>query len=63
MVTKLTSVKVLHNLYNKFKMLSIEDGFSLQKLVNRSVYLYLTDDKFRNEINKTEDLEVSGSNF
>ena len=32
---KLTSVKVIDELYKKFREKSIKDDFSLQKLVNR----------------------------
>ena len=34
---KLTSVKIIDELYRKFKAESIRDDFSLQKLVNRSL--------------------------
>ena len=50
---KITTVKVLTELYNDFKRLNIESGFSLQKLVNRSMFLYVNDDKFQNTIEKT----------
>ena len=36
---KLTTVKVLTKLYNEFKHKTLEDDFTLQKLVNRSMYL------------------------
>ena len=50
MESKLTSVKVLTDLYKKFKGLSIEDEFTLQKLVNRSMDLYCTDLQFQEKI-------------
>ena len=50
MESKLTSVKVLTDLYKKFKGLSIEEEFTLQKLVNRSMDLYCTDMKFQEKI-------------
>ncbi len=50
---KITTVKVLTELYNDFKRLNIDTGFSLQKLVNRSMFLYVNDDKFQNTIEKT----------
>ena len=43
---KLTSVKVLKELYRKFKSSNLDDEFTLQKLVNRSMDLYLLDKKF-----------------
>jgi len=48
--TKLTSVKILTELYNKFKIEAMKKEFTLQKLVNRSVALYIEDDDFRNKI-------------
>ena len=50
---KITTVKVLTDIYNDFKRLNIDSGFSLQKLVNRSMFLYVNDDKFQNTIEKT----------
>ena len=50
---KITTVKVISDLYNDFKRLNIESGFSLQKLVNRSMFLYVNDDKFQTTIEKT----------
>ena len=39
--TTLTSVKIFKNLYNDYKYLTVNDSMSFQKLVNRSIYLYL----------------------
>ena len=50
---KITTVKVLTDIYNDFKRLNIESGFSLQKLVNRSMFLYVNDDKFQNTLENT----------
>ena len=36
---QITTVKVLTSLYNDFKRLNIDTKFSLQKLVNRSMFL------------------------
>ena len=55
---KITTVKVLTELYNDFKRTNIESGFSLQKLVNRSMFLYVNDDTFQNTIETTH---LSGS--
>ena len=44
---KLTSVKLLEDLYKKFKYKSLVEEFTLQKLVNRSMDLYLIDDDFK----------------
>ena len=61
--TKLTSVKILEDLYNKFKLDTVNTKMTLQKLTNRSVDRFLTDDKFREEIETYDNLTISGSNF
>ena len=61
--TKLTTVKILKNVYSKFKRLSFESDITLQKLVNRAVDKYVEDDDFRKEINDYTLLEVSGSQY
>ena len=61
MESKLTSVKVLTDLYKKFKGLSIEDEFTLQKLVNRSMDLYVLDTNFKDKIQSYDKLIPSGS--
>ena len=61
--TKLTSVKILENLYERFKLNTVNTKMTLQKLTNRSVDRYLTDEKYREEIETYDNLTVSGSNF
>ena len=61
--TKLTSVKILENLYEKFKLNTVNTKMTLQKLTNRSVDRFLTDEKFREEIETYDNLTISGSNF
>ena len=61
--TKLTTVKILKNVYSKFERLSFESDITLQKLVNRAVDKYVEDEDFRNEINDYTLLEVSGSQY
>ena len=61
--TKLTSVKILENLYERFKLNTVNTKMTLQKLTNRSVDRFLTDEKFREEIETYDNLNVSGSNF
>ena len=60
---KLTSVKILKSLYDKFKIVTVNTKMSLQKITNRSVYMYLNDDEFREKINSSEHLQISGSNL
>jgi len=61
--TKLTSVKILESLYERFKLNTVNTKMTLQKLTNRSVDKFLTDEKFREEIETYDNLTVSGSNF
>ena len=61
--TKLTSVKILESLYERFKLNTVNTKMTLQKLTNRSVDRFLTDEKYREEIETYENLVVSGSNF
>ena len=58
---RLTSVKLLDNLYKKFKISNLDDSFTLQKLVNRSMDLYVHNENFRKEINEWNNLKPSGS--
>ena len=58
---KLTSVKILQDLYKKFKLDALNEEFTLQKLVNRSMDLYLLDTDFKSQIHEYNNLKVSGS--
>tara|TARA_A100001201_G_scaffold25593_1_gene28707 strand:- start:381 stop:578 length:198 start_codon:yes stop_codon:yes gene_type:complete len=58
---KLTSVKVLKDLYRNFKSKTFDDEFTLQKLVNRSMDLYVCDEEFRGKIQEYNNLIPSGS--
>ena len=58
---KLTSVKLLDNLYKKFKISNLDDNFTLQKLINRSMDLYVLNDDCRKQINEWDNLKPSGS--
>ncbi len=61
--TKLTTVKIIKDVYSKFKQISFDSNITLQKLVNRSINKYVEDTKFQNEINTYGELESSGSQF
>ena len=52
----LTSVKVQNELFEDFKMSCVKHKFSLQKLVDRTVHLYLTDEEFRKNIHNHNNL-------
>ena len=61
--TKLTTVKIIKDVYSKFKRISFDSNITLQKLVNRSLDKYIEDDTFQNEINTYSWLQSSGSQF
>ena len=62
--TKLTTVNVIENTYKQFRISSIEsEGVNFQKLVNRSLDLYNTNEDFRNLIDNHDVLAISGSRF
>ena len=54
----LTSVKVKSNLFENFKIECLKRKFSFQKLSDRAIYLYLTDENFRRQITNQTDLEL-----
>ena len=60
---KLTSVKVIDELYRKFREKSIRDDFSLQKLVNRSLDLFVHDEDYAKSLLDYKNLEESGSKY
>ena len=61
--TKLTSVKILKDVYSSFKQVSFDSDVTLQKLVNRTVERYVHDEEFRKEMNEYLKLQISGSQF
>jgi len=61
--TKLTSIKIIENLYRNFKTDTVNTQMSLQKIVNRSVYLYCNNVNYKTEIDNTNNLLISGSGF
>ena len=61
--TKLTSVKIVTDLYKKFKGIALNEEFTLQKLVNRSMDKYLKDEEYKKSIVEYDELHISGSNF
>ena len=61
--TKLTSVKIITDLYKRFKGVALNEEFTLQKLVNRSMDRYLRDVDYKKSIVEYDNLQVSGSNF
>jgi len=61
--TKLTSVKIITDLYKKFKGVALSEEFTLQKLVNRSMDRYIKEEDYKESIVEYDNLQVSGSNF
>ena len=61
--TKLTSVKILEKLYEKFKLDTVNTKMTLQKLTNRSINLYLTDEQYKQKLETHDNLTISGSNL
>ena len=54
----LTSVKVQSDLFNDFKVECVRRKFSFQKLADRAIFLYLTDDDFRKKITNQTSLDL-----
>ena len=61
--SKLTSVKILEDLYKRFKATTVNTKMTLQKLTNRSINLYLTDDQYKQQLETHDNLISSGSNL
>ena len=60
---KLTSVKILEDLYKRFKSTTVNTKMTLQKLTNRSIKLYLTDKQYKQQLETHDNLTISGSNL
>lgn len=55
---KLTSVKITQPLFDEFKMACLQDNFSFKKLADRAIFLYLTDNDFRQRLHKQNNLKL-----
>lgn len=53
----LTSVKVQSELFDDFKVACVRHKFSLQKLADRAIHLYLSDEEFKRKIHNHTNLE------
>lgn len=51
----LTSVKLPEDLWDEFRICCVKNKFSLQKLTERGMFLYLTDETFRQNIHNQLD--------
>jgi hypothetical protein len=54
----LTTVKIDIDLFEKFKIECIKRKFTFQKLSERAIHLYLTDDEFKKQVHNHNDLSL-----
>lgn len=54
----LTSVKIKSELFEDFKVECVRRKFSFQKLSDRAIYLFLTDEDFRKKITNQINLDL-----
>ena len=55
---QLTSVKLDKDLFEQFRVECIKRKFSFQKLSERAIHLYLTDNEFKKTIHNHSDLSL-----
>ena len=55
---QLTSVKVHRHLFDEFKVECVRTKFSFQKLADRALCLYLTDEDFRKQVHNQTNLTL-----
>jgi len=55
---QLTSVKIDKDLFEKFRVECIKRKFSFQKLSERAIHLYLTNEEFRKQIHNHNNLSL-----
>ena len=55
---QLTSVKINKTLFEQFKVECIKSKFSFQKLSERAIHLYLTEEEFRKQVHSHSDLSL-----
>lgn len=59
----ITSVKIPQVLYEDFKVTSVKTKMGLQDIVERSIYMYLTDSNFRQTIHEQYNTYYTGSSI
>jgi len=59
---QLTSVKIDKELFEQFRVECIKRKFSFQKLSERAVHMYLSDEDFRKRIHSHSDLNLEEQN-
>jgi|TARA_B100000282_G_C31695957_1_gene473837 hypothetical protein len=55
---QLTSVKINKTLFEQFKVECIKRKFSFQKLSERAIHLYLTEEEFRKQVHSHTNLSL-----
>tara|TARA_R110000744_G_scaffold24577_1_gene61541 strand:- start:373 stop:561 length:189 start_codon:yes stop_codon:yes gene_type:complete len=55
---QLTSVKIDKTLFEQFKVECIKRKFSFQKLSERAIHLYLTEEVFRKQVHNHNNLSL-----
>ena len=55
---QLTRVKVHGHLFDEFKVACVRTKFSLQKLTDRAMHLYLTSEEFRKQVHNHSNLNL-----
>jgi hypothetical protein len=58
-----TSVKIPNVLYEDFKIMAVRTKMNLQDIVERTLYLYLTDNEHRMKIHETYSTYYTGSSL
>jgi len=59
---QLTSVKIPEDLFEQFKIACVKYKFSVQKLTERSMFLYLTNEEFRKQLHNQLDTQLPQEN-
>jgi len=54
----LTSVKIQSELFEEFKVACVRHKFSFQKLADRCIHLYLTDEDFKRQVHNHNNLDL-----
>lgn len=55
---RLTSVKVEDELFQEFKLQCVKHKFSFQKLADRAIFLYITNEEFRRQLHDQTDIKI-----
>lgn len=59
----ITSVKIPEVLYDDFRVTCVKTKLGLQDIVERSIYMYLTDPNFRHQIHQQYNTHYTGSSL